>query len=313
MKVGDAVEVFLDAKLADGIKETTIRWYRRRLGQLAEHLAGRQVQDVTRMDVRQFMVWLRKPRMLYENHPCRDPEEGTLSPSTRQGYTRAVKTFFNWLDREGCLDENPAKYVKLPKVPAQKPKAIQQETLAALLEETEGDEPVDKRNRALLLFLADTGCRVGGIVGLRVEDLRLGEGMATVTEKGDKWRPVMFTEATQKALRDWLTTREVDSAWVFCSMNTGEQLVPTSVNHIIYRLRDAGEIEGRCNPHSFRHAFAREYLMNGGDLATLATLMGHSDVKVTEQFYSRFRFRELQAKHRRYSPVANLDLDGGET
>lgn len=61
-----------------------------------------------------------------------------------------------------------------------------------------------------------------------------------------------------------------------------------------------------------RHAFAREYILNGGDLATLADILGHSDVTVTKQFYSTFQFSELQEKHQRYSPVARLGLEGGQ-
>lgn len=154
---------------------------------------------------------------------------------------------------------------------------------------------------------------MGGAVGLALEDLDLAGGVAMVTEKGEKTRPVMFTTTTAEALQEWLQVRPVISRWVFPSLKTGERMRATSVNHIIYRLRQrAGGVEGRCNPHSFRHAFARGYILNGGDLATLADILGHADVTVTKQFYSTFQFSELQEKHRRYSPVARLDLEGGQ-
>ena len=60
------------------------------------------------------------------------------------------------------------------------------------------------------------------------------------------------------------------------------------------------------NPHAWRHAFAREYLQNGGDLASLADYLGHSDVSVTHQAYAIFRTEELKAKHARLSPIAHL-------
>jgi len=71
------------------------------------------------------------------------------------------------------------------------------------------------------------------------------------------------------------------------------------------RAKEAG-ISGRVNPHAFRHAFARDYLLNGGDLATVSELMGHSGLDVTKDNYAIFNVRELQAKHALYSPMARL-------
>ena len=68
------------------------------------------------------------------------------------------------------------------------------------------------------------------------------------------------------------------------------------------RAKRAG-VEGPFNPHSFRHAFARHFLMSGGDLGTLADLMGHSSVEVTKNSYAIFTERELKEKHRRHSPI----------
>ena len=69
------------------------------------------------------------------------------------------------------------------------------------------------------------------------------------------------------------------------------------------RAKQAG-VKGHVNPHSFRHAFARDYILSGGDLATLSQLMGHSSILVTKKYYARFNVKELQEKHARHSPVA---------
>ena len=61
------------------------------------------------------------------------------------------------------------------------------------------------------------------------------------------------------------------------------------------------------NPHSFRHAFAREYLLRGGDLASLSRLMGHASVEVTASFYAVFLVSELQEKHAKFSPIAGME------
>jgi integrase/recombinase XerD len=309
MKLSEAVEVFLDAKMADGLALTTIGWYRQRLTRLTRYLDDCDLGAVDAMSLRRFLVSLRAQKVLYQQHPYREQEERELSPATRNGYVRAMRTFFRWLTKEGCLGENPVENIKLPRLPRTPPKDVTPETLAALLRATAGDSPGQLRDRALILFLADTGCRVGGLVGLRRRDLDLGERVAVVTEKGDKSRPVMFMATTAHALKAYLNGRGIDSEWVFPSLKTGERMAATSVNHILARVRARAGLDGeRCNPHAFRHAFARQYILNGGDLATLSDILGHADITVTKSFYSKFQFRELQAKHRQYSPVAALDL-----
>ena len=79
---------------------------------------------------------------------------------------------------------------------------------------------------------------------------------------------------------------------------------------MLRRLARKAGITGPVNPHSFRHGFAREYLLSGGDLATLADLLGHSDVQVTWQSYAIFRTSELQAKHDKHSPIAQMGRKG---
>lgn len=308
MKLSDALEVFLDAKLADGLAETTVEWYRQRLKRLVAYLEDRDVSAVGTMDVRQFVVSLRKQGTLWAGHPYREAVEGALSPATRQGYVRATKTFFRWLVTEGCLEKNPSDKVKLPRVPNGLPKGVEPQDLKALLDATGGDEPAQKRDRALLLFLADTGCRVGGAVGIKRGDLDLDERVAVVVEKGSKSRMVVFTQMTGAAIREWLDVCPVDTAWLFPNLKNGDQLKSSGVNHVLQRLRDRAGIEGKCNPHAFRHAFAKQYLMNGGDLATLSDLLGHSDVMVTKRFYSIFLVEELKRQHDKFSPVAHMDL-----
>ena len=72
--------------------------------------------------------------------------------------------------------------------------------------------------------------------------------------------------------------------------------------------KEAGK-EGPANPHSLRHFFAREFLLSGGDLATLADLLGHSSAEVTKSSYAIFTEREMKEKHRRHSPVVQLFVE----
>ncbi len=147
--------------------------------------------------------------------------------------------------------------VKLPKKGKRAPKGITSEDLQKLLKGIE-DLRFPERDRALLLFLADTGCRVGGLVGLTLADLNLGRRWAVVNEKFDKSRSVFFSQVTAEAVRDWLEVRlewDIGGDWVFLSHHGGGQLTVSGVNQLMRRVKERGGAEGKCNPHAFWHGF----------------------------------------------------------
>jgi site-specific recombinase XerD len=72
------------------------------------------------------------------------------------------------------------------------------------------------------------------------------------------------------------------------------------------RYKKRAGLTGRVNPHTFRDAFAREYILKGGDLASGSEMMGHTQITGTKQFYAVFQAEELREKHDRFSPVGRL-------
>jgi len=169
-----------------------------------------------------------------------------------------------------------------------------------------GDTLADVRDTAIILFLLDTGCRAGGLCGLRVDDLRLEAGLALVYEKGGKSRYVMFNPQTAEALRAWLAVRPEGGEAVFVSLKRKTALTPSGVWQMLQRRAERAGVEGASNTHAFRHSFAKNYLLSGGDLGTLADILGHSSVEVTKAYYGVFTLQELQEKHRRHSPIRKV-------
>ena len=84
----------------------------------------------------------------------------------------------------------------------------------------------------------------------------------------------------------------------------------SGLNQALKRLARRAGVTGRCNPHSFRHGFARSFLQSGGDLATVAQILGHSSIRVTGDFYSAWSDKELAERHDQFSPIKHLK--GGE-
>jgi len=314
MLLTEAIEALLIATRADGRSPSTVIGYRRKLKPLVVFLDDVQVEEVTTGDLRRYIVHLMDRSTRWSDHPYHDEVAGGLSPFTVAGHVRAVKRLFNWLEAEGMLQVNPARRIKMPQPKRREPKGISQQDFLALLTTTEAGSVADLRDRAILMFLADTGCRVQGMCGLQVQDVDFDAGFAAVTEKGNKTRLVLFNPPTAESLRDWLRVRPGHQGpWVFIGLGPKAQgaLSPNGVAQMLKRRAKRAGVAGAVNPHSFRHAFARGFLLSGGDLGTLADILGHSSVEVTKAFYGIFTIQELQEKHQRHSPVARM-FGGGE-
>jgi integrase/recombinase XerC len=295
MLLSEAIEALCIATRADGRSPATVAAYREKLSYLADHLGcDTPVESITVHDLRAYIA---------------DLWDRDLSEFTVAGRVRALKRLFNWLLGEGIISENPAHRIKTPKPKRGKPKGISLESVTALLATTEPGSVIDLRDRAIICLLYDSGCRVAGLCGLRIGDLDLANRRAVVREKRGKSRYVMFLPGTAEALKDWLDVRpDIGEDWLFIGLGSSSRgkLGTRGVGHMLRRRAKQAGIAGPVNPHSFRHAFAREFLLSGGDLGTLSDLMGHESVAITKEWYGIFTVGELQRKHDQHSPAARL-------
>jgi len=307
MQFKTGYEQFLKAMRADGCSRATIDTYRCRLARLVERLGDQALETVSTEDLRAHIADLR--------------DEGILKSVTVHGHVRAIKRIFNWFALEGMIEgKNPVESIRQRKPPAAPPKAIKLTDALKLLMATDqvGKPWEQARNRAIVMFLLDTGCRVSGLVGLNLDKLNLEDRLASVEEKQGEWRFVFLVAPTVEVMETWLQVRSKrhnvgpTEAAVFVNRN-GIRLTRFGVAQMLGRLSHVAGVEGPTNAHAFRHGFAVSYLMDDGDLATLCDLMGHKDMSTTKQFYARFLIKHLQEKHDRHSPVNHLpdDLFGG--
>lgn len=305
MDIESALGEFLLACAADGLAPATVQWYTSLLSDFAEHFPGSGLDQITATLIRQYIVLLQSRKERYIDAPQKPPQMGGLAAASVAGHIRALHTFWAWCVTEYRLPQNPMENIRRQrKLPAQ-PKAIRPSDFVRLFEAT-GPAPTGSRDRAMLVFLADTGCRLGGLLSLRLEDLEVEDHRAWVHEKGQTTRRVVFTHYTAQILQQWVAVRHSVTPYVFCNIFSGQKLTASGVNQLLKRLKKRAGVTGRVNPHSFRHNFAREYLRNGGDLVTLAKLLGHSDISSTAANYAVFSENELAAFHERFSPMRDL-------
>lgn len=296
-----AVQEFLTARNADGLKPASLQWYAARLESVAAHFQGQRLDLVGVTDLRRYVNSLYARPTRYQDAPQRKAIPGGLSRHTIHGHLRALRTFFKWCSDEYHLAANPMKRIRLPRLDNVEPKAASLDDLERLL-----NAATEYRDRAILLFLADTGCRAGGLLSLQMDDLDLAKGRALLHEKGGKYRTVCFTDITATAISLWLARRPTSATVVFCALSSGRPGSPLTLgglHSMIRRLKKRAGVTGRVNPHAFRHMFGSLWQ---GDAKTLSILMGHSDVATTLRYYVRPDMDEIAAKHGQFSPVRSL-------
>jgi site-specific recombinase XerD len=160
----------------------------------------------------------------------------------------------------------------------------------------------------MVLLLLDTGIRASELCTLTLENTFVKEGYIKVSGKGDKERMVAFGATTKKALMRYLTTFRPQSDDPYLVLTSQGVITYTALNHCIKRIGISVGIP-RLHPHLFRHTFAVNYLMNGGDIMSLRLMLGHTDISVT-QMYLHLAESHVQIQHAKFSPVDRLLLGG---
>jgi integrase/recombinase XerD len=302
MQLGRAVRWFFRSHEGTAAAQTA-KWYERRLRPLAP-LHKRQLKTITPEDLRGVWSSLVKRNERYTNS-TRPVVEGGLSPATLDGYIRAWRAFWNWCIEQNYTAFNPARKLKRPPVPVEPRRGIDYNDMVRLVEVARGSP----RDYALMMFLADTACRAGGVAGLTRSDLDLDRMRAVVREKGQggekKARTVFFKHATRDALRAWLQLRpSCKHDYVFTGIRRPHKRMTSSgVYFVIERHAECIGLNVGWNPHNWRHGGARAMIKRGANLAQVQQLLGHTDISVTSKFYGSFVDEELQLAHRRYSWV----------
>jgi len=318
LRSGDSLETLIRHYLllcqTEGKSPRTIRWYQQKLEYfvsfLKEHQLPTQIDAITPQELRRFIHHLQTEVKVGENNPHRPTEEQGLSPQTVAGYVRTLRAFFSWAVKEGFLDEHPMKHIKTPRVPSLVMPFFTDEEVARLLDAIKKPTPTGKRNYTMVLILLDTGVRVSELVNLQMGNLYLEQGYFKVLGKGSKERIVPLGRSSRRALVQYVQKYRAAPALpginrVFLT-RSGYPLRPDYVYKIVSQAcRDAAIKGKRLGPHTCRHTFARNFLLNGGDLLTLQRILGHSSLEVVK-LYVNLDTKDLLTQQWKYSPVDTL-------
>jgi len=235
-----------------------------------------------------------------------------LSAHTVHAYYRALRRFFNWLEKRRRLPgDNPIRAIESPRTPHRFPRYIEADEVDKMLDAIEDiDTWFGKRDRAVIMFLWDTGVRASELCGLEMRDLDLARRKAVIRNgKGEKDRSISFGLRAKEYLTAWLEVRdkrgETNCRNVFINQD-GKPLKRRGLSSLLRRRAQKAGVEGPCNPHAFRHGFAMAFLDNGGHINNLQRLMGHATLRSTE-VYVWSTDKRAHADHANASPGDHLN------
>jgi integrase/recombinase XerC len=224
----------------------------------------------------------------------------------------SVRTFFQFLVREGKLEMNPAKLVSTPRIERKLPNHLSMEDAVRFIETPDTETDMGKRDRAILEFLYATGVRVSELVTLDLKEIDFENRSVRVTGKRRKQRIVPFGQHALAALNAYLDIRknflhsapvaEREDQAVFLNYQ-GTRITTRSVGRMVDKyIKQCADIHN-ISPHSMRHSFATHLLDSGADLRDIQELLGHARLSTT-QIYTQVSMEKLIEVYDKAHPKA---------
>ncbi len=280
-------------RVIDNASPHTLRATDADLRDLARFLADRPnepaLEAVDKRDLRAYLASLM---------------EREQSPRTVARKLATLRGFYHFLVSEGVLARSPMDGLQNPRRGRPLPRPLDVGTTVELLDAKKKDDPLARRDRALMELLYATGLRISEALDLDLERLDIPRRSVRVTGKGRKVREVPFHQRCASALEEWLEVRHTlardDVPEVFVGRD-GRRLGDRSARRILSQAALEGGLGQHVHPHQLRHGFATHLLDRGLDLRMIQELLGHSSVGTT-QIYTHVSIDQLRSVHQHAHP-----------
>jgi len=273
----DLLDAYLSALAIEGRSKKTIERYR--------YLISRMM-DAVRTPTRKITVY--HLRRYLADEKARGISDRTLE-STRQVYS----AFFNWLQRERLIDQNPTANLGVIKY-QKKEKDVYSEVDIERMKF--GCKSL--RDRAIVTFLQATGCRISEMVGLNRDDVDLQSLECKVLGKGNKERTVFLDQVAAATLQAYLATRTDELPALFVGKGT-ERLHPGGVRKMLCDLGASAHVS-HVHPHKFRRTTATNLIRHGMPIQEVAAILGHDKLDTTMQYVVLDK-SDIKSSYRKYA------------
>lgn len=286
-----------------GRSQRTIRNYHHYLQRLADFAGDIKLEEIDPETIRKWRIWL--------NRLASDRGD-ELSKQTQNYHLIALRNFLKYCGKRGFEVMAPDK-IELAKVSRKQVTFLTQEEVERIISTPNAEELSGLRDKALLELLFSSGLRVSELVSLNIEHINLKRREFTVRGKGQKDRPIFISNSAAKAIEKYLEKRADTLQPLFISTSANhtattdgnyKRLTARSVQRIVQKYALLAGITKHVSPHTMRHSFATDLLMNGADIRSVQTLLGHSNISTT-QIYTHITDPHLKSVHDKFHHKKN--------
>ncbi len=299
MYVSELILDYVESLEVEGGRSAkTAENYKLYLERFVEFTDDIMVGKITTETVRKYRLWLNR----FENDHGDD-----LATITQSYHLIALRGFLKYLSDRN-IESLSADKIKLPKVSRKQVTFLHFDEVVRLLDAVPLDEEAGLRDRAILELLFSSGLRVSELVNLNRGHVNTKRREFMVRGKGQKDRPVFISKAAAERVEDYLAARLDNLPPLFLSYSRNNvasqsgdfrRLTSRSIQRMITKYARLAGITKHVSPHTMRHSFATDLLMNGADLRSVQSMLGHSNISTT-QVYTHVTDEHLRDVHERF-------------
>lgn len=278
--------------------QKTIQNYDHYLTRLVDFAGDIKVSEIDAEMVRKWRLWLNR---LGTN------TSDELGKTTQNYHLIALRSFLKYCAKRD-LPALSADKIELARTRRKQVTFLNEEELQRVFAQPDLNTLSGIRDRAILELLFSSGLRVSELVGLDRDHINLKRREFMVRGKGQKDRPIFISPEAAKWIEHYLNKREDTARPLFIRYSGRHQvdlsgnfhrLTARSVQRLVARYALLAGITKHVSPHTLRHSFATDLLMNGADLRSVQALLGHSNIATT-QIYTHVTDPHLKSVHEKF-------------
>jgi len=301
MYVSDLIIDFMEfLEVERGRSVKTIESYELYLNRFIEFAGDELKPDQINYElIRKYRLWLNRHKN--ERH-----EE--LSTITQAYHLIALRGFLKYLSRRDIKSLDPSR-VDLPKTNRKQVTFLNYDEIKRMLDATNQAGDIALRDRAIIELLFSGGLRVSELISLNRDNINLARREFTVRGKGSKDRPIFISKSCAEAIQAYLDSRadSLPALFINTSRNSAvaqtdgnyRRLTARSIQRMIQKYAKAAGITKHVSPHTMRHSFATDLLMNGADIRSVQSMLGHANISTT-QIYTHITDAHLKEVHEKF-------------
>lgn len=274
-------------------------FYLRRFVEFAQTKNAKNPKDIDQALVKRYRLWLNQQT---------NQSGDELKSNTKNYHLVALRSWLKYLAKRDVKTMAPEK-IELGKTPERQVDFLDGEDLQAFLEapmKKKQNKILQLRDKAILELLFSAGLRVSELVSLKQDSINLKKDEFTIRGKGGKLRICFLSNAAKHAIREYLDQRKDEALVLFvrhdrASKRSSEAspLTPRSVQRMVEKYAKVAGITKKVTPHTLRHSFATDLLMNGADIRSVQSMLGHSSITTT-QIYTHITNQQLRDVHKAF-------------